>query len=771
MPLLIRPSWALLFLCFLFFKSHQGVFSAGYDSCADNSTHTDDVGAWSWDRILKDRQTIVANGNVWPAREDESPQDCLILVTHNQIMWHCPSGEHVAGSSSGENHHSHRNTVIFRTSHGRLRGAFSAPGTDRRRLWLLESRDRDILMELDTVSGEIVQVLEVEGTRDGHDAVRVDDRVFVVDTRNGHVVEIELPASAPPYKETSVVAGAKIVRVPGFVNIVKRHTGFTKTDHINNVAIHPQLLISNLHGGSHPNRIIPDTRLTALSRTMSEADGRELNQDQDGFKAISNVGTWCHNIAFWEDQTTSDIKLISLDSMAGTLVSVSASGPGQGQREVLWSPDPSHAVLVPPEGVAKAYDNGARVFTKGLAVQGGVAYFAASYARAPPLRKNVPETLLVAVDLATRRELWTRTIRSNGLLNQILTESYLGWQVQLPTEISSTELTYHGGGGSLVDHCQDIVPKRSRFCKPFEKDYELCDQDSDAAWEALEVCCACDGGNQYLLPLLAGKLDEEIMKLDEEVTATATFVHTNQCSDNTNGMKHIPLSMKSIDKIHTIANLDRNIDYIVKHICNLNISRVQEHLNKEEFKNADLYDKQEMNDMVQLVDSSTNGNNTNIFHLPRLEGWLPTIDEVILQPLGLSLNHIIRMMFSATPNNSVHHTNSENFWARKSHRVHVPLFTHPHAFFLTEIENEMDEREVLRIRSNPGEVYEFNNALPYTVYNHGVGRYIYLVLDWIEEEISETENMDLIKLSMEDQCNRQLQTCNLPYDTSLVSGL
>jgi len=48
---------------------------------------------WSWDNILLSRAPIIANGNMWPPpSNDKSASDFLILVTHHQLMWHCPSG-------------------------------------------------------------------------------------------------------------------------------------------------------------------------------------------------------------------------------------------------------------------------------------------------------------------------------------------------------------------------------------------------------------------------------------------------------------------------------------------------------------------------------------------------------------------------------------------------------------------------------------------------------------------------------------------------------
>ena len=56
----------------------------------------------------------------------------------------------------------------------------------------------------------------------------------------------------------------------------------------------------------------------------------ELTED-DGFRAVTNAGKYCHNISFWRDEE--QIKLITLDSMNGSLVSIVVSGPGAEDHE------------------------------------------------------------------------------------------------------------------------------------------------------------------------------------------------------------------------------------------------------------------------------------------------------------------------------------------------------------------------------------------------------------------------------------------------------
>ena len=300
----------------------------------------------------------------------------------------------------------------------------------------------------------------MDGCADGHDAVRVGDRAFLADTRHGDVVEIAVPPAAEPYRAASLAAGAVPLEREGHANVIKRHAGFSRADHVNGVAVHPELLIANLHGreGTTEPKVAKrdrrgaaaaPTRLSALRRDRPSGEGRELALAEDGFKAVTGAGTWCHGIAFWEDEEGRTY-LITLDSKEGALVSVAlAGGPNPGRRAVLWSPAGRDVpILRPPPDIARAHgDDGVRPFSKGLAVRGGAAIFGVSYARAPPLRRTVPETLLVAVDLSAREELWARPVRSEGMLNHVLTRGALG-DLRFPDTPTTAEPARRNDGGS-----------------------------------------------------------------------------------------------------------------------------------------------------------------------------------------------------------------------------------------------------------------------------------------------------------------------------------
>ena len=798
-PTMIAMTRAVLLLIFVATAAASAVKEATCPSdlpdgetCESSTTAESDDKQWSWERIVKGDKTIIANGNVYPPTPAEKWTDCLLLVTRNQVMWHCPD---VNDNGNPDDPNDYRRTILYRTATGsRLRGAFTAPGTDKRRLWLLDSPpDRDVIIELDTVTGEVCQVLQIEGTVDGHDVVRIDNIIFMVDTRNGHIVEFELPASAEPYTQSSIELGATPTKDKGYVNIIKRHTGYTRQDHVNNVAVHPDVLVTSLHAGRSSK-----TRHSALLRSHADVEGRELNVAMDGFAPVTNMGTWCHGIAFWKDDRTGDVRLISLDSQSGAMASVVVS-PGEnsknivGTRHVLWEPDLNHPVLIPPEGIAKRFNNGSNIFSKGLAVQGNVAFFGVSYARAPPLRATVPEMLLVAVDLVTGNEKWARTVRTNGLINQILTESYLGWQVQLPADMTTIEMTYHGAGGSMVQVCDDDIKDGDEISKEICKMLEVgdnkkhChDRNSKEAVLAREVCCACGGGNVYMTPFMAGALDSEITKLQKTVEVTSTFVHTAECLESNGTTKSLPLEMKTKHAARQLSNYEKDLKFVLKHICNLNVSPLVNKLvalgegednsldkqftNERQFSegNGIITERMEVNrrikpgtTSIQLIFSSRQAD--EIFHFPWLDDWLPLLQDTILTPLNIPVNRIIRMMFANMPEGSTinfHH--DLNPWVEKAHRVHIPLITHDDIFFLTKVE-EYDEKtgkreeRLLRIKSKAGEVYEFNNALGHAVRNFGRSR-VHLIIDWTETPIEESA---VTKVNPGDICAYPLSSTTL----------
>ena len=737
---------------------------------------------YDWDSLLRTREPILATGNIWPPSVSESAEDCLLLLTHTRIIRYCPSN-----GPDGES------VVLYTGVDQRFRGAFAAAsGTDRRRLWLLTSpygsRDRiDVLQELDVLTGKIVQNLTVPISIDGHDAVRVGDRVFIVDTRGGNVIEMALPASAAPYTESSVKeGGATIPRETGMGTLIRRHTGHTRADHINNVAVHPDVLLLSVHGDSAIKKRVKDkerklsgpsiTRLSGLVRlngteslmaSVRKKAGRELSI-QDGFTPVVNAGTWCHNMAFWEEPNpdgkgNSKIKLITLDSKMGSLVSIVLSGPGSSthERKVIWAPDTSHPILTPPSEIPSTYQ-GAKVFAKGLALQGNVAYFGLSYARAPPLRRTIPYSLFIAVNLVTGEEVFSRTIRSNGLINQVVTESYLGHPIRVPRMI----LVRHGNEHQYAGY-----------------DIKMAQKVESAEQAAISQSMS--------LPL---SMEDEAMMVADEYTINETVIFPlsddNTCLDEHGMTLRLSLVDKQNEMVATISDIDSHLDRAVLSLCRLDVSAIERRLHdmgdnafsdEGQRTNAKLTNiasnlnakmKPYVNEM-KLISSNRSGR--EVYHFPWLDEWIPLLKSAVIDPLQINIGNIVRLQFAnMTAGSAILPHSDKGPWVSRTHRIYIPIITHPNTLFMmisaTRHGNMNPEiiknMKMIRIKSGPGDVFELNNAMTFAVANRG-GDQVHLIIDWAEEPAA-----SITKLKTGDECEEHSGEINSLYcDSDKASNL
>ena len=332
---------------------------------------------------------------------------------------------------------------------------------------------------------------------------------------------------------------------------------------------------------------------------------------------------------------------------------------------------------------------------------------------------------------------------------------------------STVELTYHNYAS-----CKDLVDEGSSFCEAYGDDEGGGDAVCEESEEAQRDCCACGGGGngggqeegeteevppaaqQQRAALL---LNAEIARIDEEVTATATFLPTRNCLDDGGLTKRLSLSDKFGDGLEKISNLDDDIGSVVKHLCNLNVEPIRKRLLdlggdaafteslQLEMGNSIVTGRQKLLDRfkpgytsIQFIFSSKKAD--IVYHFPWLDEWLPMLQETVLQPLGIPANRIIRMMLGNMPEGArINIHRDKNAWVKKTHRVHVPIITHSDIFFLTRI-GLQSGGETLRIKSRAGEAYEFNNALAHFVRNTGGSR-VHLIIDWTEEDIDD-ENDD-----------------------------
>ena len=142
---------------------------------------------------------------------------------------------------------------------------------------------------------------------------------------------------------------------------------------------------------------------------------------------------------------------------------------------------------------------------------------------------------------------------------------------------------------------------------------------------------------------------------------------------------------------------------------------------------------------ILLVFSTKDGR--HVYHFPWLDKFLPLLKETILGPLGIRPDRIMRMQLAQMTEGAevkVHYDKGE--WARRAHRVHVPVVTHDAVTFLVQSNaggaagmGSEAGREFTRIPSAEGRVYEVNNVVHHAVKNEG-GRRVHLILDWLEDD-------------------------------------
>lgn len=390
----------------------------------------------SWDSILSSSVNMI--GQAWPPNDKiDSKDNCMLLLTHSFLMRHCPEFGEDGKMTYGAI------TAFHYEQNARYRGAFTVPSVHHKyRLWVLSSpgmKSADLLVEYDLNLGRVVQILRLPGVRDCHDAVRLGDRVFVADTNSGDILELALPTPATENEALNakfhLMDQDAQIRAAKWVQPLKRHHGLNRADHVNNIGIHKDLILTSLHGS---DSLIPKTvaafapsrtRHTMIPRFPSPSSSTSnfdpLYYDKNSDLVIDSAGAYCHGIGFFKDKETSEIKLITLDSKVGSLVSVvigggNSSSATERKKEVLWTPDLTHPILE-----RKGRYKDMVVFAKAIALQGGVVFFCVSGARRPMDRTRNFSVLVVAYDLLQKKELWVEVVESSGLINQIATMGYL----------------------------------------------------------------------------------------------------------------------------------------------------------------------------------------------------------------------------------------------------------------------------------------------------------------------------------------------------------
>ena len=244
-----------------------------------------------------------------------------------------------------------------------------------------------------------------------------------------------------------------------------------------------------------------------------------------------------------------------------------------------------------------------------------------SPARRPALRLSVDPCLLVAFDLAARRELWARPIPTRGLLNQVVSQSYLGVALQIPP------------GGTVAAEGSPAAPRRpeagawaARAAAPPVAMYAEDEEGGAAPVVAAKEAAACldaATGRTKLMPLLwkPGNQRASSRLPDHD---DAGRIERKICWLNTSAVRDRLVAMGAAvwDKDSALSQ------------TNVALSGRKDNVRK--FKPGV--------DSIHLIFSDRKG--TGIYHFPWLDDWLPYLRSSFLDPLGISVDSIVRMQFA-----------------------------------------------------------------------------------------------------------------------------
>ena len=275
---------------------------------------------------------------------------------------------------------------VIHRGRGVYYGTFEDGSSSSDAVWVASRPDNartrtrgDALLRIDARRGEILEERAIDA-KFTHDVVRRGDSVFVADTGNGRILELEYPSMR-------TLRAAKLS--------VKAHVNTLAPADASEYGEHAVWAVLHNLGPSEVALIDLET-------------GRELRP------RLTKVGTKSHGLVVYEG------RFIMLNSGEGQLISVDPSGVED--YEILWTDD-------------------SRTFMKGLCVIDDVAFFGVSaFGRREDRGDPNKSSDVVAFDLVRKRELWRQTVMTHGLLNiiaapqiQSSTWSHAHWNANSPS--------------------------------------------------------------------------------------------------------------------------------------------------------------------------------------------------------------------------------------------------------------------------------------------------------------------------------------------------
>ncbi|KXZ44217.1 hypothetical protein GPECTOR_71g578 [Gonium pectorale] len=581
------------------------------------------------------------------------------------------------------------------------------------------------LVQFDADTGAEVSRVRLE-SRFTHDAVRRGDKVYVANTEGGEVQELSFPT----------MKKLRSMRL------------FTLRQHVNTLApLEDGAVWVVLHNLGQSDAVKVD--LTARPEPRVAA-------------TLKSVGTKSHGLVAWRSQ------FVLLDSENSGLVAID---PASGVLTRLWQAPASEA---PPK------------FLKGLCVVDDVAYFGVNVWGSREARDSpTNDAELAAVDLATGRLLWRRSVPTHGLLN-IVAAPHLGEQstyramasaggVAAPSAaigtIRDADAAAAAVGAGALDRGAASAGGRQRRGGRRREAAEQA--------KAGKIAATSGGGSDVTdAELVGGINDTRVIAATQQLIDMGYRPRTNgrwssglprldlKIKDTPQGWEagiSLPLLRVNIEKLRErVLSMDDDMwnPLAASARTNAGIDGRKDNMNKYKPGVEALY--------MVFSDQSTE----NVYRFPYYEYFKDVVEPLIEQIVGKEdMNKVVRLQFARMkPGSEIKAHKDMGGYARFAHRIHLPVITHPNVSFLVcpNMERQRAQRRMAagegdcaQIPMEAGMVFELNNRVLHKVLNRSQVKRVQLVVD-----VAETPRTPR-RLKPGTVCNYQNAVVVCPKDSVL----